>query len=226
MLIVECCLHNQQSFFGARVVYDRKETIDAFLIAAAAKQPTPGGGSVTALVGALAASMGEMVINYSIGKKDLAAHQDELKQVLGELTRARQILLELMIEDQAAFEVLSAIRKLPETDPTRRGKFDAALLACIRIPQAIGASAAAVLKLCERLVDRVNRYLLSDLAVCAELAMATVRCAAYNVRVNLQDVEDLKERKKIDSLAAAQITESSKTIQRLMPHIWAWQETP
>ena len=64
----------------------RESTIGAFLNAAAARQPAPGGGSVTALAGALAAAMGEMVLNYSVGKKDLAAHQDELKTVLAEFT--------------------------------------------------------------------------------------------------------------------------------------------
>lgn len=49
-------------------MYDRNTTIDAFLTAAAAKQPAPGGGSATALTGALAASMGEMVLAYSIDK--------------------------------------------------------------------------------------------------------------------------------------------------------------
>ena len=55
-------------------MFDASTSLDSFLTAAAAKKPTPGGGSVTALVGALAASMGEMVLNYSIGKKDLAAY--------------------------------------------------------------------------------------------------------------------------------------------------------
>ena len=40
----------------------------------------PGGGSVAALAGALAAAMGEMVLNYSIGKKDLAAHEPVLRE--------------------------------------------------------------------------------------------------------------------------------------------------
>src|SRR5260221_12801073 len=81
-----------------------------FLNAAAAKQATPGGGSVTALVGALAASMGEMTINYSVDKKGLEAYQGELRPALVELTRARHLLIRLMTEDQAAFETVTAIR--------------------------------------------------------------------------------------------------------------------
>src|SRR2546423_11852672 len=94
--------------------------------------------------------MGEMVLNYSIGKKDLAAHDPALRQALAELTRARAMLLELLIEDQLAFEKLTVARKscnnAGDSDPT----FAAALLACIRIPQTIGATAAAVLALCGR----------------------------------------------------------------------------
>ena len=46
----------------------------------------------------------------------------------------------------------------------------------------------------KRLVEKVNRFLLSDLAVCCELSMATVRCAVYNVRANLPDVTDPSDR--------------------------------
>src|SRR3712207_1323764 len=107
-------------------------TIEQFLAAAAAEQPAPGGGSVTALAGALAAAMGEMVLNYSIGKKTLAEHDVSNRKVLAELTRARELLLALMAEDQAAYEALTLARKLPESLPTRQRDFEIALLACIR----------------------------------------------------------------------------------------------
>src|SRR5947209_10676494 len=101
------------------MIYDASKTIQGFLDAAAAKQPAPGGGSVTALVGALAASMGEMVLNYSVGKKDLAAHAPELQAALAEFTRARAMLLELMVEDQAAYEAMTALRMLPADSAER-----------------------------------------------------------------------------------------------------------
>src|ERR1700685_482827 len=112
-------------------MYDATHTIDDFLTAAAAKQPTPGGGSVTALAGALAASMGEMVVNYSIGKKGAEAYEQALKLALGEFARARALLLELMVEDQAAYEALTSARKLAGDAPQRVE----ALLDCIRVPQ-------------------------------------------------------------------------------------------
>jgi formiminotetrahydrofolate cyclodeaminase len=201
-------------------MYDATTTIGQFLDAAAARQPAPGGGSVTALVGALAASMGEMVVNYSVGKKGLEAHQDELRAALGELTRARGLMLRLMAEDQVAYEALTAARKLPEGSRQRDEQLPAALLASISTPQSVAATAVAILGLCDRLVNVCNRYLLSDLAVCADLAMATVRCAIYNVRVNLTDVIEVAERQRIEAEMGQVLAHAAVLIQHVGPRIW------
>src|SRR5436309_3232532 len=176
-----------------RIMFDRNTTIDDFLHATAAKQPTPGGGSVAALAGALAAAIGEMVINYSLGKKGLEVYQEDSHLAESELRTAREMLLTLMGEDQSAYGALTATRKLPE-GPDRDVQFADALTASIRTPQSMAATAIAILQICQRVADFVNWYLLSDLAVCAELALATARCAAYNVRVNLPDLADAAER--------------------------------
>src|SRR5258706_2399056 len=105
-----------------RLMFDSKTSLSDFLSATAARQPAPGGGSVTALVGALAAALGEMVINYSIGRKGLESHQSNLKSAVAELTRARRMLLDLMVEDQSAYELLSSLRKLPAGSPERTSK--------------------------------------------------------------------------------------------------------
>ena len=207
-------------------MYDATTTIGDFLRAAAAKQPAPGGGSVAALAGALAASMGEMVLNYSVGKKSLAAYEPELKSALAELTRARALLLQLMVEDQQAYEALTTAKKLPESSPARQADFDVALLASIRVPQAMGATALAILELADRLVDKVNPYLLSDLAVSCELAMATVRCAVYNVRANLPDVADPADRKKIEQTASQLLAHATPIVQRAVPRIWGRHANP
>jgi formiminotetrahydrofolate cyclodeaminase len=207
-------------------MYDHLKTIEEFLTAAAAKQPAPGGGSAAALAGALAAAMGEMVLNYSVGKKSLAQHEAVLKEALAELTRARRLLVELMVEDQQAYEALTVARKLPESAPARQKDIDVALLASIRVPQAMGATALAILQLADRLVDKVNPYLLSDLAVCCELAMATLRCAVYNVRANLPDVTDPSDKKTIEQTAQKLIDHALPVIGRAIPAIWKRHANP
>ena len=201
-------------------MYNATTPIGQFLDAAAAKQPAPGGGSVTALVGALAAAMGEMSVNYSVGKKGLEAHQDELKAALAGLHRARALMLSLMTEDQIAYEALTEARKLPDDSPKREQELAAALLACIRVPQAMAATAVAVLELCDKVVDKVNYHLLSDLAVCADLAMATARCAAYNVRVNLPDLHEAAARRDVEVTIEEVLSHARRHIQRAGPRIW------
>jgi formiminotetrahydrofolate cyclodeaminase len=202
-------------------VYDDRTAISEFLSATAAKQPTPGGGSVTALAGALAAAIGEMVLSYSVGKKSLAQFEPELRAGSSELSRARALLLGLMVEDQVAYEALTAARKLPESNVDRQKHFDAALVACIRVPQAMGATALAILAEADRLVDKVNHHLLSDLAVCCELAMATVRSAGYNVRVNLPDLSDPNDRQRAQGECDQILARATHVVSRAVGRIWA-----
>jgi formiminotetrahydrofolate cyclodeaminase len=202
-------------------MYDANTSLEDFLQAAASKQPTPGGGSITALVGALAAAMGEMVLNYSIGKVDLAAYEDELRPALAELTQARRVLLELMVEDQSAYEVVGQVRKLPPGSPERLAQEPVALMAAIRVPQAIAATTVAVLELADRVVNFVNFQLLSDLAVCSDLAMAATRCAIYTVRVNVSDGMSAADRRSVESSISRLLSQAAMLIQQLSPRIWA-----
>ena len=67
---------------------------------------------------------------------------------------------------------------------------------------------------------KCNKWLLSDLAVCAELATATARCAAYNVRINLADLSDTKERAKLAREADELIRHAVERVTRVIPAIW------
>jgi len=163
--------------------------------------------------------MGEMVLNYSIGKKGLEAFEGELKPALIELSHARNLLTQLMSDDQAAYEAMAAARRLPP-GKDRTEKFSAALLTAIRVPQAIAKTTVAILDVADRMVNFVNFHLLSDLAVCSDLAMAATRCAVYNVRVNLTSVESADERRQIQSGVSLTLTHAAALIQRVGPRIW------
>lgn len=171
-------------------------SIRDWLTAAAAKQPAPGGGSVAALAGALAAAMGEMTLNYSAGRKGASPEaQQIIRENLEELGRARALLLELVSEDQTAFGALVEAREREQTDAASPAALAAAAARAIAVPQAIMSVGMSVLGCALRAAPHANRHLLSDLAVCCELALAAVRCGGHNVRVNLVDAErDDRER--------------------------------
>jgi formiminotetrahydrofolate cyclodeaminase len=162
-----------------------------------------------------------MVIQYSLGKKSLEAFEGELRPALDEFVRAHHMLLELMEEDQLAYEALTAARKLPPEDPDRAERVESALLVSIHVPQAMGAIAVSLLELCDRVVNFVNPQLLSDLAVCADLAMAVVRCGQYNVRANLGSLEDESQRRRIEDANNQVLSRAALLVQGLSHRIWA-----
>ncbi len=198
---------------------DAKTPIESFLSATAAKQPTPGGGAVAALCGATAAAIGEMVLNYSIGRKATPHFDPLLKPIVDELTRARAMMLELMVEDQEAYGEFNTIKK--EADSADKAKRLAdALDRSVAVPRAIAALASSILTLAEQAVENSNRWLLSDLAVCCELAMAALRSAIHNVRVNLAEL-DADRRPGLDAECGALLRRAVERVQRVMPRIEA-----
>lgn len=159
-------------------------TVRDFLAQTAAKQPTPGGGAVAGVCGTLATALGQMVISYSLGKKNLAEHQGLLEDAAKRLERARAMLLELADEDAAAYGLVNELSKLPENDPRRIKELPAAQEASVRVPMAVAATGVDVLRLLRELCGKTNAYLRSDLAIAAVLAEATTRSAHWNVLIN------------------------------------------
>lgn len=134
--------------------------------------------------GALSAALAQMVVNYSIGKKDLLEQQEELRHALVKLERARTVFLELADEDAAAYRELNALQKLPPGDAKRAADLPAAQQVAVQVPRSVAAAAIDLLRMFEQLAPITNRYLRSDLGIAADLAEATVRAALWNVRIN------------------------------------------
>ncbi|MBC7834985.1 MAG: cyclodeaminase/cyclohydrolase family protein [Phycisphaerales bacterium] len=163
--------------------------LGTLLEAIGAKTPAPGGGAVAAIVGALGAALGNMVVSYSIGRKSLAAHQPMLENAAARLGRARDLMIELAEEDAAAFERVGELLKLPADDPRRVSEMQDAVWLAVQPPRAALGAAADLLRLLEELVAISNRNLRSDLAIAALLAEAAARAAWWNVAANLASME-------------------------------------
>lgn len=157
----------------------------ALLDAVASRTPTPGGGAVSAAVGAIGASLAGMVVAYSLGKKSLSEHQAELGDAADRLRKARALLLALAEEDERAYGAVNELMKLPEDDRRRRGELPEAALAATRAPLSVMAVSCDLLRLFERLGTISNRHLRSDLAIAAVLADAACHAGRWNVRINL-----------------------------------------
>lgn len=159
-------------------------TCGGFLAALASKAPIPGGGAVAGFIGATAASLGEMVAGYSMGRSDDASTEESIRVFASELERARALFLQLADEDAAAYAVLNAAFKLPKDDPARADSIRAGAQAAIQPPLAVLATAGDVSRILEKLLPISNRNLRSDLAIAADLAASTASAALWNINAN------------------------------------------
>ncbi|MCC6228041.1 MAG: cyclodeaminase/cyclohydrolase family protein [Phycisphaerales bacterium] len=160
-------------------------TFGELLESTAAKSPTPGGGAVASAVGALGAALAGMVVSYSVGKKNLAAHETANQAASKYLANARALLVELGDEDAQAYGVVNELMKLPEGDERRTRELPGALRAAAQIPLATMGACADVLRLMEQLSTTTNRQLRSDLGIAAVLACAAAESSLWNVEINV-----------------------------------------
>ena len=165
-----------------------------FLAALASSAPAPGGGGGAAMAGALAASLASMVANLTIGKEKFAQQEPEVKELLDEAEEVRQTLLTLVEDDAAVFNSFMACYKLPKATEEEKAARTAAIRNAAKeaaeVPLAIARASYRALMLAERLVCIGNPGVITDGACSALLARAALRCAEYNVRLNLGLTKD------------------------------------
>jgi len=164
------------------------------LEALAEATPTPGGGTASALAGATAAALVEMVCGLTIGRERFAAVQEEVHRARERAMTLRARLMALAEEDAAAFSALSAAYRLPKgTDEERAARAEAiqqALRAATEVPLRTAEAAAEVARLACLLVEKGNPNAASDAGVAALLAEAATQGASLNVCTNLQGLRD------------------------------------
>lgn len=165
-----------------------------FLDAVATPSPTPGGGSVSALAGALAASLGQMVAGLSRKKKSQAAHVDKLSAELDALRRVADELAAAIDRDAASYDAVLAAFKLPQGSPEetqcREAAIQSATKGATEVPLQVAERSVALLERLGQLDAIVAASMKSDLEVARLIAAAGARGALANVEINLDGITD------------------------------------
>lgn len=191
------------------------QSIGSFAELVAEGTPTPGGGSVSAYCGVLAASLGQMVCAITIGKPKYAAVEPRLKEIASQLEQTNARLRELIAEDSASFEAVLRAYRLPkdteEQKSERTVEIQKALQYAIAVPFETAERSLEVLKLLGELADIGTPNALSDVAVGSQLAQVALKGASYNVSANLGSISDSAAAQKTRENMNA-IIEQSKTI--------------
>lgn len=196
------------------------QPVTQFLDELASSAATPGGGSGAAIMGALGAALVSMVCNLTIGKKNYAEVEGEMREVLHDAEALRQRLADMVAEDIAAFNGLMAaygLPKLTDEDKAARGAaIQHALRAATEAPLACARACADVIKLSMRAAEVGNRNVISDAGVGALAAQAALRSAALNVDINVPSLQDQAFAKacrdEMDALLASAVPLSEQAI--------------
>ncbi len=166
----------------------------SFIDELASPTPTPGGGSAGAYAGAMGAGLVAMVAGLTIGKKKYAGIEAEMQAIRAVSENLRAELTQAVDDDAASFEVLMATFKLPkETEDqkdTRNNAIVNATLNAAHIPLHVSKSAIKVMELAVKCVQHANLNAISDSMSGFAMARAALTAAGYNVRININSLED------------------------------------
>jgi len=169
-------------------------TVTDFANELASESPAPGGGSVAALAGALAASLATMVSNLTHGKIGYEEAWTEMEEVGVKGQALKDKLLKAIDDDTDSFNGVMAAMRLPKkTDEeiaARNKAIDEANKAATRIPYSVCEMSLACFDLIDAVATKGNTNSISDAGVAALCAHTAVYGAALNVRINVPSIED------------------------------------
>ncbi|HME38343.1 MAG TPA: cyclodeaminase/cyclohydrolase family protein [Steroidobacteraceae bacterium] len=169
-------------------------SVEKFLDDLASGNPTPGGGSAAAIMGAMGAALVSMVCNVTIGKKGYEGVEAEMKAVRSESERVRRRLTDMVAEDIAAFDSIMAAYKMPKVsddDKERRATaIQAGLRRATEAPLDCARVCAEVIALSRRASEHGYLNVISDGGVGVLAGFTGLRSAALNVYINAPALKD------------------------------------
>lgn len=182
-------------------------TIEEFLEKTYSKEPVPGGGSISALCGALAASLGQMVTGLTIGRKKYSDVESEMIDYGKKMEQARLNFLELIDEDAEAYQKVFDAFKMPkETEEQQKLRNEEIQLTTIKaaeVPLKVAQQAVGIMDSIFHIGIKGNRNAVTDACVAMMCARTAAFGAILNVRINLSGIEDENLVKEFDNKCMA-----------------------
>ena len=173
---------------------DTKKSLQKYLEELSSNSPTPGGGNVAALCGALSASLGTMVCNLTIGKKKYLDVETEMNEMKVKLNVYVDKFLSLAKYDNEAFErVMDAFTLPKETDEQKKLRIEAiekSTLEAASVPADVIKNCREIIPLLETISKKGNQNSLSDAGVAVAVIAAASEGAFLNVLINYSSLSE------------------------------------
>jgi formiminotetrahydrofolate cyclodeaminase len=178
------------------------ENIAEYLSVAASKEPTPGGGSVSALSGALGISMAVMAANFSMGRKKFLDIEEEVQGIIAELSPCQTTLHQLMLADAEAYKTVSDAYGLPKSTAEEKTKRSEAIQGALKValepPRQAVQTVATAVRFIKQLAPIANAQLISDVGVAAHLLKGALEGLLLNVQINTSAMKNKEDASCID----------------------------
>ena len=169
-------------------------TAEGFARETASESPAPGGGSISAYMGALASALATMVANLSSHKRGWDDRWEEFSKVAEKGQALMKELLDLVDEDTAAFDRIMDCFSMPkntdEEKAARAAALEEATLYAASVPLRTMEACLKALPLAKEMAEKGNPASASDAGVAALAAFAGIRGAELNVRINASGLKD------------------------------------
>lgn len=189
-------------------------TCKGFANETASESPAPGGGSISAYMGALGAALGTMVANLSAHKRGWDARWEEFSKVAEEGQIVMNELLALVDEDTAAFNKIMDVFAMPkgtdEEKAARAAAMEAATLYATQVPLRTMKAALRAMPVVRAMAEKGNPASASDAGVGALAARAAVRGADMNVRINAAGLKNREVAEKLIAEAAELVKQAEQ----------------
>ena len=156
--------------------------------------PTPGGGSVAALAGALGGALAAMVVNLSVGKGEFDDRYEQLCSIAGQAQAVKDRLVRMVDEDTQAFDSVLTAKRMPQDTEEERALRSTAIeegyKTATLVPLETASRCLEAMSLCQEIAGIASAEMISDVASGSLIAHAGLKSAIYSVLSNLPNISD------------------------------------
>lgn len=191
-----------------------KESCETFTELLAGKDPVPGGGGASALVGALGTALGNMVGSLTLGKKKYAEVEEDIRRLKAEADELQQELLTLVDRDAEVFEPLAKAYGMPKDTEAQQAEknrvMEEALRLACSVPLEIMEKSCRAIELQKEFSEKGSTLALSDAGVGAIFCKAALQGASLNVFINTGLMKDREYAETINKKAEEMLEKYGK----------------
>lgn len=196
-------------------------SISEFTEALASKTSVPGGGGAAALAGSIGIALGDMVGEFTVGKKKYVTVEPEIREMMEKAQNLRLQLLACIEKDAIAFEPLSKAYGIPKDDPQRDEIMEKCLWDAAQVPMEI-------LRLCCQAIDVISVFaekgsviVLSDAACGAAICRGALQSAAVNVRINTRSMKNREAAEALNAEVEERLEVYSKKAEEIYLQVYS-----